>query len=194
MPHARGVAPARRDPPETRRSVPPKTNTVALPVCRRRPASGNSWSSTLRLRLRPDLRACRNHSSFNVTPERNEQLAGHGHNRDPPCTSCQRADAVAEPLCQLAARLVAKPKPSELDHGGPCTRISRPTNPRARTTMIQLAWLWLRYQPGSELAKWFRNRVGTLAGRTRRIAIVAMARKLLIALWRYVETGVGPAG
>src|SRR6516165_9647446 len=73
-------------------------------------------------------------------------------------------------------------------------RISRAGNPRARTTMIQLAWLWLRYQPGSELAKWFRNRVGTLAGRTRRIAIVAMARKLLIALWRYVETGVVPAG
>jgi hypothetical protein len=55
--------------------------------------------------------------------------------------------------------------------------------------MIQLAWLWLRYQPGSELAEWFRKRVGTLAGRTRRIAIVALARKLLIALWRYVETG-----
>ena len=60
--------------------------------------------------------------------------------------------------------------------------------------MIQLAWLWLRYQPGSELAEWFRERVGTLAGRTRRIAIVAMARKLLIALWRYAETGVVPAG
>jgi transposase len=54
--------------------------------------------------------------------------------------------------------------------------------------MIQLAWLWFRYQPGSDLAEWFRKRVGTLAG------IVAMARKLLIALWRYVETGVIPAG
>jgi transposase len=73
-------------------------------------------------------------------------------------------------------------------------RISRAGNPRARTTMIQIAWLWLRYQPGSELAEWFRNRVGALAGRTRRIAIVAMARKLLIALWRYLETGVIPAG
>jgi len=73
-------------------------------------------------------------------------------------------------------------------------RISRAGNPRARTTMIQLAWLWLRYQPDSELAEWFRERVGTLAGRTRRIAIVAMARKLLIALWRYVETGVIPTG
>jgi transposase len=72
--------------------------------------------------------------------------------------------------------------------------ISRAGNPRARTTMIQLAWLWLRYQPDSALAIWFRERVGTLKGRTRRIAIVAMARKLLIALWRYVETGVVPAG
>ena len=72
--------------------------------------------------------------------------------------------------------------------------ISRAGNPRARTTLIQLAWLWLRYQPGSALAAWFRERVGTLQGRTRRIAIVAMARKLLIALWRYVETGVMPEG
>src|ERR1700742_4763474 len=72
--------------------------------------------------------------------------------------------------------------------------ISRAGNPRARTTMIQLAWLWLRYQPNSALAIWFRERVGTLAGRTCRIAIVAMARKLLIALWRYAETGVIPAG
>ena len=73
-------------------------------------------------------------------------------------------------------------------------RIGRAGNPRARTTMIQLAWLWLRYQPGSDLAEWFRKRVGTMAGRTRRIAIVAMARKLLIALWRYVETGTIPTG
>jgi len=60
--------------------------------------------------------------------------------------------------------------------------------------MIQLAWLWLRYQPDSALATWFRERVGQLQGRTRRIAIVAMARKLLIALWRYVQTGVVPDG
>jgi len=72
--------------------------------------------------------------------------------------------------------------------------ISRAGNPRARTTMIQLAWLWLRYQPESTLATWFRERVGTLQGRTRRIAIVAMARRLLIALLRYVETGVVPDG
>jgi transposase len=51
--------------------------------------------------------------------------------------------------------------------------IGRAGNPRARTTLIQLAWLWLRYQPGSALAAWFRERVGTLQRRTRRIAIVA---------------------
>jgi transposase len=77
---------------------------------------------------------------------------------------------------------------------GPRPKHQPSGNPRARTTLIQLAWLWVRYQPGSALAAWFRERVGTLQGRTRRIAIVAMARKLLIALWRYVETGVTPDG
>ena len=60
--------------------------------------------------------------------------------------------------------------------------------------MIELAWIWLRYQPESALSRWFRERVGTLKGRPRRIAIVAMARKLLVALWRYLQTGVVPTG
>ena len=60
-------------------------------------------------------------------------------------------------------------------------RINRAGNSRARKTLVQLAWLWLRYQPESSLAAWFRDRVGSLQGRTRRIAIVALARKLLIA-------------
>jgi transposase len=95
---------------------------------------------------------------------------------------------------QIASYVGITPMPYQSGSMDRDRRISRAGNPRARTTMIQLAWLWLRYQPGSELAEWFRKRVGTLAGRTRRIAIVAMARKLLIALWRYVETGVLPAG
>jgi transposase len=95
---------------------------------------------------------------------------------------------------QIASYVGITPMPYQSGSMDRDRRISRAGNPRARTTMIQLAWLWLRYQPGSELAEWFRKRVGTLAGRTRRIAIVAMARKLLIALWRYVETGVPPAG
>jgi transposase len=95
---------------------------------------------------------------------------------------------------QLASYVGITPMPYQSGSIDRDRRIGRAGNPRARTTMIQLAWLWLRYQPGSDLAEWFRKRVGTLAGRTRRIAIVAMARKLLIALWRYVEAGVVPAG
>jgi transposase len=95
---------------------------------------------------------------------------------------------------QLASYVGIAPMPYQsggMDHD---RHIGRAGNPRARTTLIQLSWLWLRYQPGSALAAWFRERVGALQGRTRRIAIVAMARKLLIALWRYVETGVMPDG
>src|SRR5215217_765940 len=95
---------------------------------------------------------------------------------------------------QLASYVGVAPMPYQSGGMDRDRSISRAGNPRARTTLIQLAWLWLRYQPGSALATWFRERVGTLQGRTRRIAIVALARKLLIALWRYVEAGVLPAG
>ena len=67
-------------------------------------------------------------------------------------------------------------------------------NPRLRRTMVQLAWLWRRHQPGSALSRWFRERDGTQKGRPRRIAIVALARKLLVALWRYVTQGIVPEG
>jgi len=80
---------------------------------------------------------------------------------------------------------------------GPMCRdqgISKAGNTMARTTMVELAWMWLRYQPGSPLSVWFHNRVGKLKGRIRRITIVAVARKLLIALWRYLETGLVPDG
>jgi transposase len=72
--------------------------------------------------------------------------------------------------------------------------ISKAGNHRARTTAIELAWLWLRHQPDSELSRWFRERVGTIKGRIRKIAIVALARKLMVALWRYLETGLVPEG
>jgi transposase len=72
--------------------------------------------------------------------------------------------------------------------------ISKAGNPRLRKAMIELAWLWLRYQPGSALSRWFRERVGDQRGRVRKIAIIAVARKLLIALWRYVSQGVLPEG
>ena len=60
--------------------------------------------------------------------------------------------------------------------------------------MVELAWFWLRHQPASELSRWFQERVGQARGRVRRIAIVALARKLLIALWRYASHGVVPEG
>jgi|ERR1019366_4771486 transposase len=64
--------------------------------------------------------------------------------------------------------------------------VSKAGNPRLRTTMIQLAWLWLRHQPNSALAQWFKERVKC----NGRPTIVALARKLLVALWKYVTAGV----
>lgn len=72
--------------------------------------------------------------------------------------------------------------------------INKSGNPRARTALVEAAWLWLRYQPESALARWFTRRVGEQRGRLKRVMIVALARKLLIALWRYLETGLVPGG
>jgi transposase len=95
---------------------------------------------------------------------------------------------------QLAAYAGLVPTPwqsGQVDHS---QGISKAGNPRLRTAMVELAWLWLRYQPGSALAAWFRQRVRAQRGRARRIAIVALARKLLVALWRYITAGVVPEG
>lgn len=72
--------------------------------------------------------------------------------------------------------------------------ISKAGNKRIRKLMVELSWLWLRYQPGSKLSRWFEEHFGSGGKRMRRIGIVALARKLLIALWRYLETGVIPEG
>ena len=72
--------------------------------------------------------------------------------------------------------------------------ISKAGNPRARVKAIELAWLWLRHQTDSELSLWFRTRTLNAGKRARRIAIVALARKLIVALWRYLTTGLVPAG
>lgn len=72
--------------------------------------------------------------------------------------------------------------------------IAKSGNPKLRTTMIELAWLWLIHQPDSALSRWFRERVQGDRGRLRRLSIVALARKLLIALWRYVTQGELPEG
>jgi transposase len=68
--------------------------------------------------------------------------------------------------------------------------VSKAGNPRLRTTMIQLAWLWLRHQPDSALARWFHERVERNGGRHKKTTVVALARKLLVSLWKYVNAGV----
>ena len=72
--------------------------------------------------------------------------------------------------------------------------ITRAGNRHVRRLIVQLAWGWVRYQPDSALTMWFQRRFGGGGRRLRRIGIVALARKLLIALWRYVEHGELPEG
>ena len=72
--------------------------------------------------------------------------------------------------------------------------IGKAGNRRARKAMVEMSWLWVRHQPDSALTQWFKQRVGDQKGRVRRIAIVALARKLAVALWRYLETDVVPEG
>jgi transposase len=72
--------------------------------------------------------------------------------------------------------------------------ISRAGSGPVRTTMIQIAWLWIKHQPKSEITRWFVQRTADQSGRIKRIMIVAVARKLAIALWRYLEQGLVPQG
>jgi transposase len=82
-------------------------------------------------------------------------------------------------------------------NSGNCEReqgISKAGNKRMRAMLIEIAWCWLRYQPGSALSRWWQDRFARGNKRTRRIGIVALARKLLVALWRYLEEGLVPEG
>lgn len=72
--------------------------------------------------------------------------------------------------------------------------ISKAGNHRVRAMIVEVSWLWLRNQPESALSQWFKRKFGSGGSRTRRVGIVALARKLLIALWHYVEHGVVPDG
>ncbi|MCA9641144.1 MAG: IS110 family transposase [Myxococcales bacterium] len=71
--------------------------------------------------------------------------------------------------------------------------LSRSGSPRLRALLVELAWLWLRYQPESELSLWFQERFSG-STRTRRTGIVALARKILIVFWKYLNTGEPPRG
>ena len=72
--------------------------------------------------------------------------------------------------------------------------ISKAGNPRARCAAIEMAWLWLRHQPDSNLTQEYRRRTLNASKRIKRVAIVALARKLIVALWRYLTTGLVPEG
>jgi transposase len=72
--------------------------------------------------------------------------------------------------------------------------IAKAGNRHVRTLAIEIAWAWLRYQPDSALTQWYQARFGQGSSRQRRIGIVALARRLLIELWRYLETGALPEG
>jgi transposase len=95
---------------------------------------------------------------------------------------------------QLAALAGLTPTPYD---SGASTReqgISKAGNRRLRTMAVEIGWCWLQYQPQSALSEWYTRRFGSGNSRQRRIGIVALARKLLVALWRYLETGTVPEG
>lgn len=72
--------------------------------------------------------------------------------------------------------------------------LSKAGPPMLGADMIQMSWRWLFWQPDSDLARWDRKRTEGATGRMRRIMVVALARKLLIGLWRHATTGVVPRG
>jgi transposase len=94
---------------------------------------------------------------------------------------------------QIGAIVGLTPTPFRSDQTVRELGISGSGNRRLRALSVELAWGWLRWQPHSALSRWFAARFGA-HGRARRIGIVAVARKLLIALWRYLESGIVPEG
>ncbi len=95
---------------------------------------------------------------------------------------------------QVASYIGITPSAFDSGDGHRSQGISKAGNRRARVAIVEAAWLWLRHQPDSALSQWFHHRTQGQKGRIRRIMIVALARKLAIALWRYLETGLIPEG
>jgi transposase len=95
---------------------------------------------------------------------------------------------------QLAALAGLTPTPYDSGASSREQGISKAGNRRLRTMAVEIAWCWLQYQPASALSQWYARRWGSGNSRQRRIGIVALARKLLVALWRYLETGAVPDG
>lgn len=95
---------------------------------------------------------------------------------------------------QIGAVLGLVPIPYRSDQRVQDRGISKAGRAELRRISLQLAWCWVRWQPTSALTQWFLTRFGPAGGRSKRIGIVALARKLAIALWRYVEYGIVPEG
>lgn len=95
---------------------------------------------------------------------------------------------------QVGGLLGFRPVPFQSGEAARDVGIDRAGNKRWRAVMVQLAWGWLRWQPSSALAQWFEQRFAQGGKRARRIGIVALARKLLVALWRWATQGIVPAG
>ena len=95
---------------------------------------------------------------------------------------------------EVAALAGLAPTPYQSGDSNHEQGIGRAGNGRIRSMAIEIAWVWLRCQPRSQLSLWFKERFGAGGRRSRRIGIVALARRLLVALWRYLETGVIPDG
>jgi transposase len=95
---------------------------------------------------------------------------------------------------QLGSYLGMTPSPYDSGTTTHCHGISKAGNRFARRVLIELAWLWRKYQPQSALSRWYEGRAAGQSPRIRRIMLIALARKLAVALWRYVETGLVPEG
>ena len=148
------------------------------------------------------------------------QIVGIEHERDHPATSCVATERKRHDLLrlkglgpalsstltrevyyrqftnrrQVASYIGITPSAYDSGDGQRSQGISKAGNRLARVAMIEAAWLWLRHQPDSALSQWFHDRTQGQKGRIRRVMIVALARKLAIALWRYLETGLIPEG
>jgi transposase len=95
---------------------------------------------------------------------------------------------------QVGALAGFTPTPHDSGEQGREQGISKAGNRYIRSIAVEMAWAWLRFQPRSQLSQWYQERFGGGGPRLRRIGIVALARKLLIALWRWTDQGVLPVG
>jgi transposase len=95
---------------------------------------------------------------------------------------------------ELASLVGLDPTPYQSGDAHREQGISKAGNRRVRWTLVELAWMWLRHQPSSALSQWYQRRFGQGNARSRKVGIVALARKLVVALWKYLEHGEEPEG